>query len=110
MPHNIAIEAPRWIATYEHLAETLAGGYELCIYEYTNDMSSRELLDRYRNHPLVVEMADRIAMADKKLNKVLAPTKCCIHGNFPSSHFWYWMYPPNSPALERGLREIDAIS
>ena len=109
MTHNVPIEAPRWIATYEQLAETLNDGYDMCIYEYTNDMSSRELLDRYQSHPLIAEMTTRITTADNKIREILSPTKCCIHGDFPRSHFWYWMYPPNSPELERDLREIGAI-
>ena len=37
--HNVDIEAPRWIAGYELLANTLGDGFDMCIYEYTNDMS-----------------------------------------------------------------------
>ena len=109
MPHNIPIEAPRWLAMYEHLAETLSDGYDLCIFEYTNDMSSRELLERYKEHPLVKSMQDRIQIADARIRFVLSPTKQCIHGQAPPAHFWYWMYPPNSPRLERDLKQAGAI-
>ncbi len=107
--HNVDVEAPRWIAGYEHLAETLADGYDMCIYEYTNDISCRELLHRYADHPFVRQYEQRIVIADKKLNSILKPTKSCIHGDYPESHFWYWRYPSNSPELENDLREMGAI-
>ena len=109
MVQNIPTEAPRWIASYEHLAETLSEGYDMCIFEYTNDISGREMLERHKDHQIVAQMATRIAAADEKLRAILLPTKRCIHGEFPRSHFWYWMYPANSPQLESDLREINAI-
>ncbi|MGN6547517.1 MAG: hypothetical protein ACTHK7_20865 [Aureliella sp.] len=107
--HDVDIEAPRWIASYEFLADTLGDGYEMCIYEYTNDMSCRELLHQYADHCIVRQYRDRIADADRKLKALLKPTNRCIHGDYPESHFWYWAYPPNSPELENDLREIGAI-
>lgn len=107
--HNTEVEAPRWIAAYEFLAQTVGDGYDMCIYEYTNDMSSRELLHQYAEHPLVARYASRINAADEKLQQVLIPTKRCIHGDYPPTHFWFWTYPPNSPELERDLREMNAI-
>ncbi|HMO15501.1 MAG TPA: hypothetical protein PKD64_15710 [Pirellulaceae bacterium] len=107
--HNIDVEAPRWIAGYERLADTLADGYDMCIHEYTNDMSARELLERYSEHPTIRQFEQRIRMADEKIVAILKPTKRCICGDYPTSHFWYWGYPPNSPELENDLREIGAI-
>lgn len=107
--HNVDAEAPRWIASYEALADTLADGFDMCIYEYTNDMSCRELLHRFADHRIVREYENRIAIADRKLKAILQPTKCCIHGDYPESHFWFWAYPPNSPELENDLREMGAI-
>lgn len=107
--HNIDAETPRWVAGWEALAESLADGYDMCIYEYTNDMSCRELLHQFADHHVVREYEDRIAIADRKLKSILKPTKCCIHGEYPESHFWFWTYPPSSPELESDLREIGAI-
>lgn len=107
--HNVEIEAPKWIAGYEFLADTLGDGYDMCIYEYTNDMSCRELLHRYADHPVIRQYELRIKVADDKLSAVLQRTKRCIHGDYPESHFWYWTYPPNSPELENDLRSRDAI-
>ncbi len=107
--HDVNVEAPRWISIYESLAETLANGYDMCIYEYTNDMSCRELLEKHRDHPAVRKYAPLIQLADDKLRATLKPTKRCIHGEFPRSHWWYWMYPPNSPELESDLLEREMI-
>jgi hypothetical protein len=107
--HNVDVDVPKWIAAYEGLAESLADGYDMCIHEYTNDMSCRELLHQFADHHIVYQYDDRIAIADRKLKSILKPTKCCIHGDFPESHFWFWTYPPNSPELESDLREIGAI-
>ncbi len=107
--HNVDLEAPRWIAGYEFLANTLGDGFNMCIYEYTNDLSCRELLHQYSEHCVVREYEQRIRIADEKLKAILKPTKCCIHGDYPESHFWFWAYPPNSPELENDLREIGAI-
>jgi len=107
--HNVELEAPRWIAGYEFLADTLADGYDMCIYEYTNDMTCRELLHQYADHHVIREFEKRIAIADGRLKAILNPTKQCIHGDYPESHFWFWAYPPNSPELENDLREMGAI-
>jgi heterodisulfide reductase subunit B len=107
--HNVDIEAPRWIAGYEALADSLMDGFDMCIYEYTSDMSCRELLHQYSDHPNVREYEMRIAIADRKLKAILKPTNRCIHGDYPESHFWFWTYPPNSPELENDLREMGAI-
>ncbi len=107
--HNVEAEAPRWIAGYESLVDSLADGYHMCIYEYTNDMSCRELLHQYAGHQIVREFEKRIALADEKLKAILKSTKRCIHGDYPKSHFWFWTYPPNSLELENDLREIGAI-
>jgi hypothetical protein len=107
--HNVDVEAPRWIAGYEDLADSLVNGYDMCIYEYTSDMSCRHLLHQFADHPRVREYENRIAIADRKLKSIIRPTKCCIHGDYPESYFWFWTYPPNSPKLENDLREIGAI-
>ena len=107
--HNVDVEAPKWVAQYESLASSLAGGYDMCIYEYTNDMSCRELLEQYADHPLVIRYRERIEVADETLKAILKPTKRCIHGDYPETHFWFWKYPPDSPGLEDDLREMGAI-
>ena len=107
--HNVKFEAPRWIAAYESLADTLSDGFDKCIYEYTNDMTCRELLHQHFDHPIVREYKTRIVIADRKLRAILIPTNRCIHGDYPESHFWFWSYPPNSPELEKDLRETGVI-
>ena len=107
--HNIEVEAPRWLSFWSDAPAILADGYDMCIHEYTNDMSARELIERYRSHPLIATRETDIAMSDSRVVEILRPTKKCIYGDYPESHFWYWMYPPNSPELERDLREMGAI-
>ena len=106
---NVDVEAPRWIAAYEGLADSLVDGYDMSIYEYANDMSCRELLHQFADHHIVRGYEDRIAITDRKMKALLRPTKRCIHGNHPESHFWFWAYPLNSPELENDLREMGAI-
>ena len=107
--HNLEIEAPRWLAFWSDAPDALAEGYDMCIYEYTNDMSARELIEQHRDHPLIQMQSSEIERIDNRLISILRPTKKCIHGDYPKSHFWFWSYPPNSPELERDLQEIGAI-
>ena len=109
MAPDVHSEALRWIATWEHLADALRDGYDLCIYEYANDVSSRHLLHDHWDHPAVKPMHDRIELADAKLRAILTPTLTCIHGDYPDTYFWYWSYPPGSAELESDLRERGAI-
>ena len=87
----------------------LVDGYSMCIHEYTNDMSAREMIEQNRSHPMIAAHAAEIAKIDAKVIELLRPTKKCIHGDYPRSHFWFWMYPPSSPELEKDLRAINAI-
>lgn len=107
--HNVEVEAPRWLAFWAQAPEIFADGYDMCIHEYTNDMSVRELIEQYRDHPLIKMYIPEIERSDAEVIAMLKPTKKCIHGDYPETHFWYWMYPLNSPQLERDLREMGAI-
>ena len=99
----------RCVAAYEDLVESLIDGYEMCVSEYTNDLSCRQQLEDARSDPVVREMWQRVEVADRRLREILRPTKCCIHGFYPRKCFWYWGYPPNSPELESDLRSLDAL-
>ena len=85
--HNVEIESLRWLAFWSAAPEILAGGYDMCIHEYTNDMSARELIDRYREHPLIAAREADIKRTDALVIAILKPTKKCIHGDYPKSHF-----------------------
>jgi len=99
----------KWVVAYEGLVQQLGGGYSMCIYEYTNDLSCRQQLEDTRLESAVQELWQRVEVADSLLRQILRPTKRCIHGSYPRECFWYWGYPPNSPELESDLRAIDAL-
>ena len=107
--HRELTKYERWVAGYEQLVELVADGYDMCVYEYTNDMSCRQHLEDARAEPEVQELWRRVEIADTKLRDILRPTRRCIHGSYPLECFWYWGYPPNSPELESDLRSIDAL-
>jgi hypothetical protein len=97
------------VSSYETFVGSLSDGYDMCIYEYTNDMSCRQILEEARLKPALVGLWSRVEVADSQLKNLLKPTKCCIHGTYPKESFWYWGYPPNSPELESDLREMEAL-
>ena len=98
-----------WVASYESFVADLVQGYDMSIYEYTNDLSCRQILEEKRDDPLVADQWNRIQASDNLLKSILLPTNQCIHGSYPKDCFWFWGYPPNSPELETDLREIGAI-
>lgn len=97
------------VVAYEELVASLSDGYDMSIYEYTNDLSCRQRLEETRSEPGVQELWRRVEIADARLREILRPTKCCIHGSHPRDCFWYWGYPPNSPELESDLRSMRAL-
>ena len=99
----------QWVVAYERLVNELGGGYSMCIYEYTNDLSCRQQLEDARSEPAVQELWRRVEIADSRLRQILRPTKRCIHGSYSQDCFWFWGYPPNSPGLESDLRAINAL-
>ena len=107
--HRELSKHERWVIAYEELVESLTDGFDMSIYEYTNDMSCRQRLEDERTEPGVQELWQRVELADTRLQEILRPTKCCIHGSYPPECFWYWGYPPNSPELESDLKAIDAL-
>jgi len=98
-----------WVIAYEEFVEELKEGYDMSIYEYTNDMSIRQFLEDNRKELKEQVFWQRIELADIRLKEILKPTKCCIHGIYPIEYFWYWGYPPNSPELESDLKNIGAL-
>ena len=93
-----------WITAYESLVADLENGYSMCIYEYTNDLACRNLLEEHREDPHVASLWTRVEATDAVLRQLLLPTMHCFHGDYPRSRFWYWGYPPCSPELEDDLR------
>jgi hypothetical protein len=103
--------AHRAVLAYEgFVAELCEGrGYDMCLAEYANDLLCREWLEEARSDPAVVRMWSRVAAADAALRPILIPTKRCIHGQAPQSHFWFCGYPPDSPKLESDLRNLGML-
>ena len=106
--HNVA-DLERTVAWYESFVDSLRSGYKLCVQEYTNDLSSRQMLDDLARTPQWDEIWTRVDGADAELRKILQPTKTCICGEYSKAAFWFWGYPPNSPKLESNLRDMGAI-
>lgn len=102
-------EAKRWVSFYESFVESVRDGYDMCLHEYTNDLSCREQLERYRDRADVKAIWDRVNSADSVFQSILLPTKCSIYGNSPRSHFWFWGYPDGSPDLIADLKALAAI-
>ncbi len=85
--YNIDAETPRWVAGWEALAESLAMA-TTCAFTNTRMMCrAASCFTKFADHHVVREYEDRIAIADRKLKSILKPTKCCIHGDYPESHF-----------------------
>ena len=109
LSHRSPSQAEQWVAEYEALVASLPTGYDMSVYEYTNDISCRQTLEDERTGPGVQGLWQRVEIADSRLREILQPTQRCIHGSYPSSCFWYWGYPPDSPGLEDDLRSLGAI-
>jgi len=77
------------VTAYEEFVEELKEGYDMSIYEYTNDMSIRQCLEENRKELKEQVIWQRIELADIRLKELLKPTKCCIHGSYPIEYFWY---------------------
>jgi len=103
-------QAQRWVATYEGFVDdVVADGYDMCVYEYTNDLSCRLFIYDNRSSVEIREMRQRIEVADQRFRDVLQETKKCIHGDYPKECFWFWSCPANSPELEQDLLEMGAL-
>lgn len=102
-------EVERWLSFYEWFVDSVRDGYDLCIHEYTNDLSSRERLEENRDTLEVKNVWSRVEAADAAFREILIPTKRPMSGGKPKTHFWFWGYPVGSPQLEFDLKSIDAI-
>lgn len=91
----------RWVSNYEYLVKYICEGYEEIIYEYTNDLTCRLLIQNAieENNPAILSMLRRIEISDSKFKAILLSTKECIHGDYPKSYFWFWGIPRNSDEL-----------
>jgi len=107
--HRKPGDAEQLVSDYEAFVADIADGFWMCVYEYTNDLSCRQLIEEAKTSPEIQRIWPRIDAADQALKRILLPTKLCIHGDYSESHFWYWGYPPNSPELESDLRSVGAI-
>lgn len=107
--HRDPSKAERWVRSYEALVASLPSGYDLSLYEYTNDISVRQLLEERRTDRDVRALWSRVVAADTDLRAVLQHTESCIHGHYPRECFWYWGYPRHSPELEADLRSIGVL-
>ncbi|MEP3480314.1 MAG: hypothetical protein ABJZ55_13770 [Fuerstiella sp.] len=110
---NFVVREPsdieRWISIYEWFVESVRVGYDMCIYEYTNDLSCRDQLERHRDDPDARAVWWRVVAADAAFRELLIPKKCSIHGDAPPKHFWFWGYPDGSPELHADLKSMDAL-
>ena len=99
----------RWTYFYESFVESVRDGYDMCIHEYTNDLSCRDQLERCREDPDAQAVWSRVVAADTAFRELLIPTKCSIYGDAPREHFWFWGYPDGSPELQADLKAMGAI-
>ena len=102
-------DVERWVSFYESFVDSVRDGYDMCIYEYTNDLSCRDQLERRRADTDVQAVWARVVAADTAFRKFLIPTKCAIYGDAPSDHFWFWGYPDGSAELEADLKSMGAL-
>ena len=102
-------EFERLVSTYGVFVESVLDGYDMSIYEYTNDVSCRQRIEENKSDQEMRSMLTRVVAADEKLRNVLQPTSKCIHGEYSPQSFWYWGYPPNSPELEDDLRTLGML-
>ena len=87
----------------------MQSGYPWCVYEYTNDLACRDILEDAKESAETASVWPRVLAADERLRARLIPTKRSIHGEAPMTRFWWWGYPADSPELEDDLRSLSAI-
>ena len=112
MPNYVArdqSDVESWVSYYEWFVDSVRDGYDMCIHEYTNDLSCRDELERRRDSPDVKTVWPRVLAADAVFRELLTPTKRSIHGDAPPDHFWFWGYPDGSPELQADLKLMDAL-
>ena len=68
----------RWVSFYEWFVDSVRDGYDMCIHEYTNDLSCRDQLQRRRDTPEVQAVWTRVIAADAAFRAILLPTKRSI--------------------------------
>ena len=96
---------------YEKLVEEIEGGYSMCIYEYTNDLYCRNIIQEMLDNGYAPkkEALARLAMFDTRLKELLLPTTVSIHGNYPSQYFWFYGVPRNAPEVQEDARAIGVL-
>ena len=102
----------RLISKYEYLVAQAEQGYDMCIYEYTNDLACRiEIQERLEaDSALDKTLLSRLERADTKLRAVLVPTNNSIYGDYLQSHFWFYGIPQDSPELMKDAKELGVLS
>jgi hypothetical protein len=92
------------VLAYEAFVESLRSGYQGNLYEYSNDLGVRDLLENRRSERDVAVMWERVERGDETLRSTLRPTERPISGDPPASRFWWWGYPPESAELMEDLK------
>src|SRR4051794_27414739 len=59
-----------WITAYESLVADIEDRYSMCIYEYTNDLACRNLLEKHREDPRVAGLWTRVEATDAVLRQL----------------------------------------
>jgi hypothetical protein len=81
---------------WEELVTEVETGYELPVYEYANDVSSRDILDRViaRATPELGEMLTAwLAPLDARFEAATVKSTSPFHGRGESVARWYWRIP-----------------
>jgi hypothetical protein len=83
---------------YEALVLHAEEGYDLTIYDYTNELGHRHILQDLLAAGVTpdAELLVRLEQLDERLRALLVPIPECIHGEYPQEYFWYHGLPRNA--------------
>ena len=97
---------------YANLVEEIEGGYGMCIYEYTNDLYCRNVIQEKLDAGFVPDdaAAERLRQLDERLRALLIPTTGSIHGNYPTQYFWFYGVPRNAEEVLEDARSVGAVT
>jgi hypothetical protein len=95
------------VEQWEETTISVAGGYELGLEDYLNDMDGRQLIaDVMKLAPAAVRknLGSRVAKADTRIKAVLKPARVCLWGESEAkkrrwtarSNWWYFRIPENA--------------
>ncbi|MEO7716137.1 MAG: hypothetical protein ABIY70_08035 [Capsulimonas sp.] len=104
-----------YLSAYQRLVEIIEDGYDMCIYEYTNDLHCRSALQKMLNEGAAPsdDERKRLTRLDDRLRAMLIPAGRSIHGQYSEEYFWFYGVPRNAPEVleDMGLfiTKVEAI-